>query len=154
MMRLRVERMIDATPEQIWADISDLSSHVQWMHDAVALRFRSDGVVGVGTTFECDTAVGPLTLTDLMTIVKWDRPYRMGIEHVGAARGVGTFWLIEASPTTTRFVWIERISLPIWLGGPIGERFARPILGALWRRNLDLLATRFEPSAAQAHPVR
>jgi uncharacterized protein YndB with AHSA1/START domain len=153
MITLRVERVIGATIERVWADIAELESHVEWMHDALALRFITDNHAGVGTTFECDTAVGPLRLTDVMTVTEWDRPHRMGIEHIGAAHGVGTFWLIAASATTTRFVWVERISLPIWLGGFIAEPVARPILRAIWRRNLDLLAARFEPPAEQSHPV-
>jgi uncharacterized protein YndB with AHSA1/START domain len=74
MITLRVERTIDAGPQQIWADIADLSTHVEWMNDAVALRFLSDQVAGIGTTFECDTAVGPLRMTDVMTIVKLAPP--------------------------------------------------------------------------------
>jgi hypothetical protein len=144
MITLRVQRTIEATPEQVWADISDLSTHVEWMQDAAALRFRSESRAGIGTTFECDTVVGPLRMTDTMTVTEWDRPYRIGIEHVGAAHGVGTFWIIEASATATQFIWVERISLPTWLGGAAGERFARPILAAIWGRNLDQLAARFD----------
>jgi len=39
--RVRVSTLIDAPPERVWADVSDIVSHVEWMRDAVSIRFHS-----------------------------------------------------------------------------------------------------------------
>ena len=72
MARIRVSTDIDASPRAVWATIDDIGSHVAWMADAVAIRFRTDQRSGVGTSFECDTKVGPLSLTDIMEMTSWE----------------------------------------------------------------------------------
>ena len=32
---------IPATPDEVWADLADIASHVEWMADAVAIEFLS-----------------------------------------------------------------------------------------------------------------
>ena len=59
MGRIVVEVVIDAAPDVVWDDLRDISRHVEWMHDAVAIRFTSEQREGVGTAFDCETAVGP-----------------------------------------------------------------------------------------------
>ena len=73
--------------EAVWAAVEDVGSHVEWMADAEAIRFTSASTSGVGTTFECDTKVGPLRLTDLMEITRWEPGKAMGVRHVGLVTG-------------------------------------------------------------------
>jgi hypothetical protein len=143
MGTVAVEITIPAPPEVVWADLVDIGSHVEWMHDAVAIRFTSPQRTGVGTTFDCDTKVGPIRLTDRMEITEWDEGRVMGVRHVGAVTGTGRFELTPAGGAATRFSWRERLEFPLWLGGPIGAWLARPVLGFVWRRNLRALAARF-----------
>ena len=49
---------IPAPLEVVWEDVRHVESHVEWMADAVAIRFTSP------TTFECDTKIGPFRTTD------------------------------------------------------------------------------------------
>jgi uncharacterized protein YndB with AHSA1/START domain len=145
--RLTVRTVLPAPPEEVWADISDLASHVEWMHDAHSIEFTSERTSGTGTTFDCETRVGPLRTTDRMRITRWEPARRMGVEHVGLVRGTGEFTLRRTrgrGPTHTRFVWRERLRFPWFLGGPIGALVARPVLRWVWRRNLRNLRARFE----------
>ncbi len=71
MARIRVTTMLAAPPRRVWADLEDISSHPEWMADAVGIRFLSEQRTGVGTRFECDTKVGPFRLTDVMEITEW-----------------------------------------------------------------------------------
>jgi hypothetical protein len=144
MARIRVATTIDAPPKSVWASIRDIASHVGWMDDAVAIRFTSDSQDGVGTTFECDTRVGPFRLTDLMEVTEWDERRRMGIRHVGLVTGSGRFTLRKARGGRTRFTWDERLRFPWWMGGPLGGTLGAPVLKRIWRRNLRNLKRQVE----------
>lgn len=144
MAEIRTSITIAAPPEVVWADVRDVASHVEWMADAEAIRFRSDTTEGVGTTFECDTRMGPFRLTDQMEITEWDPPRRMGVRHVGLVTGSGVFTLEPLGEVGTVFAWTESLRFPWWMGGPVGAAASRPVMGWIWRRNLTRLKTRIE----------
>ncbi len=123
----------------MWAQVRDIGSHVTWMHDATEIRFLSDQTEGPGTRFECDTKVGPISLTDVMEITEWEKERRMGVRHVGLVEGRGEFTLLEISADRTEFRWEEDLRFPWWFGGPFGAFLARPVLRSIWRRNLARL---------------
>lgn len=139
MIRVRVEEVIEAPLEVVWAAIDDPVTHVEWMADAAAIRFRTERTRGVGTEIECDTKVGPVTTTDVLRFVEWDPPRRMGITHDGLVTGEGLFTLEPHGGGATRFAWEEELRFPARLGGRAGEVIARPVLAAVWRRNLRRL---------------
>ena len=131
--------VIDATPKKVWTAVEDIGSHTEWMADAEAIRFTSDRTSGVGTTFECDTRVGPLRLTDLMEITRWAPRRAMGVRHVGLVTGEGEFTLQRARRGRTRFEWRERLVFPWWMGGPVGGVVGGRIMARIWKRNLRRL---------------
>ena len=143
MARIRVATVLDAPPAVVWADVADIGSHVEWMADATAIRFLSEQTSGVGSRFECDTRIGPFTLTDVMEITEWVPGKVMGVRHVGVVTGTGRFTLKRQRGGRTRFQWSERLVFPRWLGGPVGAFVSRPVLRWVWRRNLTRLARRF-----------
>ena len=128
----------------VWDDVKDLASHVEWMADAVAIRFKTEETSGVGTSFECDTKVGPLKTTDIMEITDWVDERRIGVRHQGLITGTGAFTLTPLEPGQTEFRWEETLVFPWWLGGRFGSLAARPVLAAVWRRNLSRLRGRFD----------
>ena len=97
MTRIRVETEIAAPPSEVWADVRDVKSHVEWMHDAADITFTGEQVEGVGTTFDCLTVLGPLRLTDRMEITSW------------------TCWMVERSSWDKRPVrwsgWMSKSSI-------------------------------------------
>lgn len=149
MARIKVAVTLDATPEEVWADIEDVGSHVEWMEDAVSITITSDTDAGVGTTFDCETKVGPFRLTDHMEITSWKPGREMGVRHVGLVTGSGVFQLRPVRRRRgrharggTRFVWSERLTFPWYFGGPLGAFAATPVLRRIWRTNLRNLAAR------------
>lgn len=144
MARITVSTTIHASPAAVWAAVEDVGSHVEWMADAEAIRFTSDHTSGVGTTFECDTKVGPLRLTDLMEITRWEPGRAMGVRHVGLVTGEGVFTLSPVGSrlrrrSATRFEWSERLVFPWWMGGPIGGLVGGRIMRLIWKGNLRRL---------------
>jgi len=145
MSRIRVSTVLDAPPEVVWADLEDISTHVEWMRDAVAIRFTSPHRSGVGTTFDCDTKVGPFRLTDRMEITEWRPGEAMGVRHVGLVTGDGVIRLRKRRGGRTRLTWSERLVFPWWMGGPIGGWAAVPVLWLVWRGSMRNLRERFSP---------
>jgi hypothetical protein len=135
MPRIRVRTRIAARPRDVWRAIEDVTSHVRWMDDAVAIRLTGGRAEGVGTTFECDTKVGPFRLLDRMEVTEWETRRSMGIRHAGLVTGSGRFTLRRRRGGTL-FTWDERLRFPLWAGGAVGGAVAKPVLRRLWRRNL------------------
>lgn len=144
MARITARTTVDAPPEAVWAAMEDIGSHVEWMADAEAIRFTSERTSGVGTTFECDTKVGPLRLTDEMEITEWEPRRTMGVRHVGVVTGDGAFVLSPTDDGRTQVLWHERLVFPWWMGGPVGALVGGRLLRGIWMRNLRRLRTRVE----------
>ena len=141
MARITVGIDLPASPERVWEIVEPIERHVDWMADAVAIRFERSQTRGVGTKFLCDTKVGPITLTDKMEITEWVPQRAMGVRHVGVVTGTGTFTLSPLDGgRATRFEWSEDLRFPWWLGGRLGEIIGgKLVMGAIWRRNLKQL---------------
>ncbi len=142
MRSIAVETFLAAPPEVVWADLARLESHLEWMGDAERIEFLSVDRAGVGTRTLVMTRVGPFRTRDEMHFTAWDPPRMMAVDHRGLFTGSGRF-LLDPSPGGTRFRWQEDIRFPWYLGGFLGAAVARPILAAIWRRNLRRLASRF-----------
>ena len=139
-----VSTIIERSPGEVWEDVRHVSSHVDWMQDAAEIRFLTDDREGPGTRFECDTKIGPFSLTDVMEITSWEDERRMGVRHVGLVEGSGEFTLTGLDSGATEFRWEEDLTFPWYLGGPLGAFFARPVLRFVWKRNLARLKQRIE----------
>jgi hypothetical protein len=144
MARIRVHTVIDAPPSVVWSHLEHIEDHVDWMTDARAIRFTSRRHQGVGTTFDCDTAVGPFRLTDRMEVTEWVPRKAMGVRHVGLITGEGRFSLERRRGDRTRFTWTEQLHFPWWLGGPVGAFAGKPVLRRVWKKNLQSLKATVE----------
>ena len=140
MGHIRVAIDINASTQRVWDVVEPIARHIDWMADAVAIRFKTDQTRGTGTEFFCDTKVGPITLVDEMTITSWVPQKAMGVTHTGVVTGTGEFTLEALTPVTTRFVWTEVLVFPWWLGGKLGALVGGQIvMKAIWRKNLRIL---------------
>ena len=142
MARIRVRALVDAPPARVWAELADIASHVEWMADAVAIRFTSDRHEGVGTTFDCVTRVGPFRTVDRMAVTSWREGHEIGVRHEGLVTGEGRFTLSPTPLGGTAISWTERLRFPWYIGGPLTALLAKPILHHVWRTNLHHLASR------------
>ena len=140
MSRISVAVTINAPVQRVWAIVEPVERHVDWMADAVAIRFKTSQTRGTGTEFFCDTKVGPIKLVDEMTITSWEPNACMGVKHTGMVTGTGEFTLKPAGANGTLFTWTEELRFPWWLGGPIGAFVGgKIVMAAIWRRNLKAL---------------
>lgn len=157
MSDVTVSTVLDATPAEVWQIVEPVERHVDWMADAVEIRFETEQTRGVGTRFVCVTKVGPIKLNDLMEITEWTpatdasvadsgaatagRDGAMGVRHSGIVTGSGVF-VIEplADGRRTKFTWTEDLVFPWFLGGRIGAVIGgKLVLSFIWKRNLKAL---------------
>lgn len=147
MAHIEVSIHLNATPEHVWNVVEPVENHVDWMADAVAIRFLNEQTRGVGTEFFCDTKVGPIKLVDKMEITEWIPQQVMGVRHVGMVTGTGKFTLTPKDGGTT-FTWAEELIFPWWLGGSIGSFVGgKVVMRAIWKRNLKKLKQLVEATA-------
>jgi hypothetical protein len=146
--QIRVSIDLDASVTRVWQIVEPIERHVDWMADAVAIRFKNDQTRGTGTEFFCDTKVGPIKLVDQMTITSWVPEREMGVTHTGVVTGTGKFTLEQLDGDRTRFTWTESLVFPWWLGGPLGALIGgQLVMKAIWRRNLSALKKLVEAPA-------
>ncbi len=150
MGRIRVSTVINASPETVWEEVRHIDRHVDWMADAASITFRTEQISGTGTSFDCLTKVGPLKLTDRMTITAWVDGKEMGVEHQGLVTGVGQFTLAEVMSGQTEFTWEERLIFPWWMGGPVGGVVGGLLMRQIWKRNLRVLKDLVERGSSAA----
>jgi hypothetical protein len=147
MPKVRVTQLVDASVGEVWRHLSDITDHVSWMADATAIHFTGDRSEGVGTTFVCDTQIGPLRTRDLMEVTEWEPARAMGVRHSGIVTGTGRFTLAAAAGDRTDLVWEEDLAFPWYLGGPVTATLAAPVLRRVWAGNLRRFARRVVPSS-------
>jgi len=153
MTRIVTSAVIAATPAAVWQVASDLAAQPDWMHDAHAIRFVSVQTSGAGVVMDCYTRIGPIRLADRMVVTQWVQGRTIAIRHQGLVSGTGCF-TIEPDQSGTRFTWSEDLRFPWRLGGPVAGAAARPVLAAIWRRDLRRLRMLAETAPAPARDAR
>jgi hypothetical protein len=133
---VRVSVSLPRPVNEVWAEVSRLDRHVEWMADARSIEFLGGARAGVGATMRVVTQFGPLRTVDTMVVTAWEAPRRIEVEHRGR------FLLEPAGPDATRFTWEEQVRFPWHLGRPLGALAARPVFYLVWRRNLERLRSR------------
>lgn len=139
LSHIEVSRIIEATPGAVWEELSDMASHGEWMKDARVIGFAGDQRRGVGTCMEVETRIGPLATRDLLEVTGWVEGRSIRVAHRGTVRGEGELSVAD-DPSGSIVTWRERLVFPWWLGGAVTAWLARPVLAAVWRRNLARLA--------------
>lgn len=138
MAHLDIRVFIRATPERVWAVISDIPGQAAWMVDVRRLEVTTEQRSGVGTVVEVTSELfGQPLVKDTMLITSWEPPHRFDVEHTGQFSGTGSF-IVEPATGGSIFTWIEDFKPPL---GPLGDAgFAAvvgPHLKRVFGRSLD-----------------
>ena len=131
---------VDASPEQVWAAVTDWDRHGRWMLFTTVRRLEHSGE-GVGGRICARTGLGPFGVQDPMTITVWRPPYRCENRHDGMViRGVGAFDVEPLPEGRSRFTWSEWLDLPFGRAGEVGFLLVRPFFAAFLSVCLHRLA--------------
>ncbi|WP_336922993.1 SRPBCC family protein [Aquipuribacter sp. SD81] len=138
MTAFEVAREVAATPEQVWARLTDWPSHSRWAPGTTVrvLTPRADGVGArfVGRTSLATVGLDRIGFDDPMEVVRWEPPRgggpgfcevrKLGRHVRGRARfAVEPVGTSSAAPPRTWVVWWEDIE--------VGPRALRRLTGPL-----------------------
>ncbi len=121
MVELRVSVDVQASPEAVFAGLTDWARQGEWMPGTTVKATKGDGSA-VGDEIVARTALpgplGRLGFDDPMRITGWERPKRCEVLHLGrVVRGTGVFE-VAPLPSGARYTWIEWVDAPF---GKVGE---------------------------------
>jgi len=122
--------------ERAWAALLRWEDQVRWLEDADSVRVLTSAREGVGVMIAVKTRVLNVPLfTERLEVVEWDPPRRLTMAHRSFVRGVGT-WELRPHPAGTRFIWTEKLSLPVPVLGELALLVYRPFMRYLMREGL------------------
>jgi len=106
-----VRKTINASPDKVWALLTDAASYPDWNRAVVSLRGR----IGVGEKIRLVSVVDPKR-TFKLKVAELDRPHRMVWSSgmpLGLFKGVRTYELTPAGDGGTEFSMAEEFSGPL-----------------------------------------
>ena len=114
-----VEQLVDATPERVWAVLTDVTRIGEWSHECQGAVWLGGGPVGpvVGARFRGRNRVGLVRWGRACEITVADVPRRFAFRTGGGWVGDSTEWTFDLEPvgSGTRIVQSFRVlSLPRW----------------------------------------
>ncbi|MEO6503450.1 MAG: SRPBCC family protein [Jatrophihabitantaceae bacterium] len=135
MARIRTELTIDASPEAVWALVTDWPAQSRWIPlTAVTIDQHSPAGSGLGTRFTGRTRLGPIRFDDPMEVTQW-QPATAGASGHCQVRKLGP-WLtgqaaIDVRPAGvgTRVAWSEDVRLR-WMPA-FADRVLGPVIAAV-----------------------
>lgn len=141
MARIEATTHVAASPEQVWAELTDWEGQSRWMQDARRVEVRSDHRTGTGVVVNARTDLpAGIVVDDPMEVTEWDEPHVLAVHHLGRViRGVGAF---ELSPTRagTKLTWWEEAQMPLGLlGEALADFTVVPYTTRIFRRSLAAL---------------
>lgn len=129
---------INAPPEAVWRHLVDWENLDSWMQEASGFKVTSAHREGIGVTARATIRIAGITTTDLMQVTRWEPPHSLEIEHMGWVRGNGLMRCTPA-PWGTFLFWKETLIPPLGSLGTLGLRILKPLMGSVFRRDLELL---------------
>ena len=137
--RIETSIIINKPLDAVWEEVKVMENHVNWMEDAVEIDILSENNSGIDIKMNVLTKVGPIKLTDIITVTEWKEKESIGVIHEGIVTGEGIFYLKALNESQTEFKWEETLKFPVYLGGAIGEFFGGYVLRYIWKKNLKNL---------------
>jgi carbon monoxide dehydrogenase subunit G len=136
MARFHVATHIAAPPERVWDLLKDWEGSADWMVDATSVEVLGDQREGVGTRVRAVTKIAGVPITDVMTVLVWDAPRRLEVEHEGWPIKGPAWFQLSTDAGGTRFDWIEDLDPPLGFLGELGGRVLRAPIERVLRKSL------------------
>lgn len=124
------EILIAASPEEVWALISDLERGPEWSVVTLRCEMTSEGQPGVGCTYRSVSKFAASKINTEHEIVEWDPPHRMVTRVVEGAESILT-QTCEAQAGGTLLTMSNEFATPAGLPGFIADKLAGQVTATL-----------------------
>lgn len=130
------EIVVDATPEAVWAVLSDARTYEHWVVGCKEIRAVDADWPAPGASFHHAVGIGPITVKDSTSVLEAEPARRLKLRARARPAGVAhvILDLVAAGPGATRVTMTEYPTegLPAKLHNPLQDR-------AIHHRNVEAL---------------
>ena len=127
---MKVQRSIEiaAPPEKIWPFLVEPEKILQWVITFKKFEYTSEQRSGVGTPIYVEEKAGPTPLMKInFKVTEWVENERLAYSMTSGS-GVKRYEIsetIEATPTGSKFTFMENVELPWGIVGKLLESVSR-----------------------------
>ena len=144
---LRMLVVVDASPEETWAVVSDIPLQPEWMREMREVHQTTPGPVHAGTRGEATVRIAGISVTDRVEVTAFEPPTRFAIRHDGLFTGRGLITLEPGAGGITTIVrWEETLVPPVFPA--LGALVLAPVLRSVFQADLHRLRRLVETGSA------
>ena len=121
---MKVQRSIEiaAPPEKIWPFLVEPEKILKWCITFKKFEYTSEQRSGVGTPFYIEEKAGPMPLMKLnFTVTECVENEKLTFRMTSGSgvKGYEQSWTVEATPSGSRFTFMENFELPFGIIGKL-----------------------------------
>ena len=136
---MKVQKSIEiaAPPDKVWPFLIEPEKILEWCITFLKLEYTGEQRSGVGTTFYLEEKAGGPLMKLNFRIMEWVENERVAFSMISGnfVKGYEQSWTVEATPSGSRFTFMEEVKLPYGVIGKImglfGQRGSEATVGKM-----------------------
>ena len=126
-MKVQKSIEISVPPDKIWPFLIEPDKILKWCITFQKFEYTGEQRGGVGTTFYLEEKAGGPLMKLNFSIKEWVENERVAFSMISGTfvKGYEQSWTVEATPSGSKFTFIEEIKLPYGIIGKIMGLFAQ-----------------------------
>ena len=126
---MKVQKSIEiaAPPEKIWPFLVEPEKILKWCSTFIKFEYTGQQRSGVDTPFYLEEKAGGPLMKLNFRITEWVENERVAFSMISGnfVKGYEQSWTVEATPSGSRFTFMEEVKLPYGIIGKIMGLFAQ-----------------------------
>ena len=132
---MKVQKSIEiaAPPDKIWPFLIEPEKILKWCITFLKFEYTGEQRSGLGTTFYLEEKAGGPLMKLNFRITEWVENERVAFSMISGnfVKGYEQSWAVEATPSGSRFTFMEEVKLPYAKSRLFGLALATEILRRL-----------------------
>ena len=136
---MKVQKSIEIAvpPEKIWPFLVEPEKILEWCITFIKFEYTGEQRSGVGTPFYLEEKAGGPLMKLNFRITEWVESERVAFSMISGnfVKGYEQSWTVEATPSGSRFTFMEEVKLPYGIIGKIiglfGQRGSETTVGKM-----------------------
>ena len=126
-MKVQLVVEITAPPEKVWPFLVEPEKILKWCSTFEKFEYTGEQRSGVGTPFYVEEKAGGPLMKLNFTITEWVENEQLAFKMTSGnfVKEYEQSWTVAATPSGSRFTFMEQIELPYGIIGKVMELFAQ-----------------------------